>query len=114
MNEKADVDARQNVKEVIYSYLKWFLGAAFLAGLGSMAAYYANAFVPLSGFQIRIFQIFSLVLEVTSLGQCGYSIQTWGGTSLAEKLNQKLFAIVSSIGFFFIVFSFQLEALESI
>ena len=116
MNEEVDANASQNekIKEVGYSYLKWFFGAALLAGLGSVAAYYINASAPLSELPIRILQIFSLVLEATSLGQCGYSIQTWGGTSPAEKLNQKLFTIFSSIGFFFVVFSFQLEILPPI
>jgi uncharacterized membrane protein len=114
MSEKVDANQNEKIKEVGYAYLKWFLGAALLAGLGSVAAHYINAYAPLSALQIRILQVFSLVLEATSLGQCGYSIQTWGGTSPAEKLNQKLFAIFSSIGFLFIVFSFQLEILPPI
>lgn len=116
MSEKVDANASQNekIKEVGYSYLKCFFGTALLAGLGSVAANYVNVSAPLSGLQIRILQICSLVLEATSLGQCGYSIQTWRRTSPAEKLNQKLFKVFSSIGFFFIVFSLQLETLPPI
>ena len=91
-----------------------FFWATLLAIFGSSAAHYLNAFHSFSGLQIKLLQIFGLVLEAGSLGQCGYSIQTWGGTSPAEKLNQKLFAVFSGVGFFLIIFSFQLEASQPI
>jgi hypothetical protein len=107
------IDASEN-KEVFFSYLKWFIGLTVLASLGSVLAFYVNAAAPLSGLVIRILQIFGVILEATSLGQCGPSIQTWGGISPAEKLDQKLFMVFSSTGFFFIVFSFQLEPFQPI
>lgn len=116
MAEEVEVNTqkREKTKQVYVSYLKWFLGAGVLAIIGTIAAYLLNTSHPLSGFQIRVLQIFSLVLEAVSLGQCGYSIQTWGGVSPAEKLNQKLFTAFSSMGFFLIIFSFQLESLQSV
>ena len=73
MTEKVDISVqeKEKVKQVFVSYLKWFLGAAVLAILGTIGACFLNAFHPFSGLQIRIFQIFSLVLEAASLGQCG-------------------------------------------
>ena len=110
--EQVNEDAEQNRKtrEVWSSYLKWFTGAAALATFASILAYYLNIYLPFTNLQIRIFQIFGIVLEAASLGQCGYSIQTWGGVSPAEKLNGLLFTIFYSIGFFLIAFSFQLES----
>lgn len=102
-------EQKRKIKEVWSSYLKWFMGAAALAIFASILAYYLNICLPFTNLQIRIFQIFSTVLEAASLGQCGYNIQTWGGVSPAEKLNGLLFTIFSSIGFFLIAFSFQLE-----
>jgi hypothetical protein len=110
-NISTNSQQKETIRTVVYSYLKWFLAAAFLATIGASSAYYLNAFSPLSDFQVRMLQIFSPVLEAASLGQCGYSyIQTWGTSSPAEKLNQKLFTIFSAIGFFLITFAFQLEA----
>lgn len=115
MDKTSVITEQQNkVKQVCVSYLKWFLGAGVLAIIGTVGAYLLNTSYPLSGFQIKVLQIFSLVLEAGSLGQCGYSIQTWGGVSPAEKLNQKLFTLFSSIGFLLIIFSFQLESLQNV
>lgn len=111
MTEEVNQLQEEKIRKVYGSYLKWFLGAGLLAIMGAIGAYLLNSSYPLSGLQIRAIQIFSLVLEACSLGQCGYSIQTWGGVSPPEKLNQKLFTLVSSIGFFLIIFSLQLESL---
>jgi hypothetical protein len=106
-------EASQNkeaVKVVYLSYIKWFIGASLLALFASVLAYWANLHPFLTALQIRIIQIMSLVPEATALGQCGYNIQTWGGESPAEKLNGRLFTTLSAVGFFLIVFTFQLEA----
>lgn len=102
MTEKVDVNTqqREKIKQVYVSYLKWFLGSSLLAILGTIAAYLLNTSYPLSGNLIKFLQIFSSVVEMVSLGQCGYNIQTWGGVSPAERLNEKLFARISLIGFF--------------
>ena len=113
MTEKTslNIEQQKKINQVYISYLKWFIGSGCLAIMGTVAAYFLNIFYPLPGFLIKGLQIFSLVVEAASLGQCGYNIQTWGGISPAEKLNEKLFAGVSSIGFFLIIFSFKLEGL---
>jgi len=114
MAQKVEINPaqKQEVKQVALSYLKWFVGASLLAVLGTIGAWLLNVSFPLTGFQARFLQVFSCVLEVTSLGQCGYVIQTWGGASPAEKLNQKLFTMFSLLGFFLVIFSFQLESVQ--
>ena len=116
MTEYVNTSKKHNekIKEVWFSYLKWFMRAGILAFFASLAAHYLNIYLPCTGLQIRIIQIFSLVLEAGSLGQCGYGIQTWGEVSPAEKLNERLFTLFSSIGVFLIVFSFQLEPSQSV
>lgn len=102
------VEEHQRVKIVLFSYFKWFLGATTLAILASLAAYEANVLQPFTAMQIKFIQILSLLPEAAALGQSGY-IQSWGGDSPAEKLNEWLFTTLSSLGFFLMVFSFQLE-----
>jgi len=111
MSEETTISLEQQekVKLVIFSYIKWFLGTLVLGVLGTLSALFLNDACPLSEMQIRILQIFSLVLEATSFAQCGYSIQTWAGMSPAEQLNQRLFTLFASVGFFLVVFSYQLE-----
>ena len=104
----SDDDQRQ-VHLVWASYFKWFLFAALLAGGATLAAYYLNSVQVLTLWQIKGIQILSVLPEAAALGGCGYNIQAWGGQSKAEKLNEKLFIILSSVGFFFIVFAYQLE-----
>lgn len=107
---KQAIDEDQKVKVVLISYSKWFIGAATLAILASFAAYESNLYQPFSAFQIKVIQILSLLPEAAALGQSG-GIQTWGGKSTAERLNERLFTTLTSIGFFLMVFSFQLEVL---
>lgn len=102
--------SKEAVKTVCLSYSKWFVGASLLALFASILAYWVNLHLFLTALQIRIIQVGSLVPEATALGQCGYNIQTWGGESPAEKLNSRLFITLSAVGFFLIVFAFQLEA----
>ena len=59
--------------------------------------------------EIEILKHLSLAIEATSIGQFGYEIQTWCGTTYPENLNKMLYKTFALIGVFFIVFSFQLK-----
>lgn len=100
---------KEALKTVYRSYGMWFVGVSSLALLASISAYWINLHPFLTAMQIRMIQIMSLLPEATALGQCGYNIQTWGGQSPAEKLNGRLFTILSAVGFFLMVLTFQLE-----
>lgn len=104
-------EEKKKVKKVFSSYFAWFFLTTFLAVLGTVAAHFTNTAYALQEIQIKLIQILSLILEATSLGQYGYGIQTWGGESPAEKWNQRLFTFFSCVGFFLLVFSFQLKYL---
>lgn len=116
MTEQVNKNLEQNkkVKEVWSSYFKWFMYVAVLATFASILACYLNIYLSFTALQIRIIQILSIVLEAAPLGQRGHNIQTWSGVSPAEKLDGLLFIVLTSIGFFLIVFSFQLESPPSI
>ena len=105
-----EIESRQNVKMVWLSYFKWFVVVVVLAVLASILAECVNVYFSFTALTIKIIQISSLVIESTALGVRGHTILTWGGESPAEKLDGRLFMVFSALGFFLIIFSFQLQA----
>ncbi|MDJ0652066.1 MAG: hypothetical protein QNJ27_03580 [Simkaniaceae bacterium] len=104
-------DEKKRVRRVWLSYVTWFLVGFGLAYLAITVADFFNTFYLFPGLAIKILKIFGFALEAAALGQRGYDIRTWCGESSAEKLNEKLFVWVSSIGFVLVIFSFHLKSL---
>lgn len=97
---------------VYLSYVKCFCGAMVLAILGSLTATLLNELLPshlLTPRAVHLFQMFSLVLEATSLGQSEWNVQPSHHLSRADKINNRLFFFLSRFGFFLIICSYQLK-----
>lgn len=111
MTQEVSVNSQEEdaKKLVLASYFKWFLGSFFLICVAVFCALLANHYYPFSPISKNILQLFSILLTGSVLGKRGYDIQTWGGESSAEKLNDKIFLILSSIGFFLATFSYYLR-----
>ncbi len=98
------------IQNVIKSYCKAAIISFILICFIHCLAIWINTFHFFSKSFIQGFQSFSIIPIATSvLGQKGWEIQTYGGISPAEKMNQKLFKIISIIGFFLAVFAFHLK-----
>lgn len=95
-------------KNTVQSYVKTFTMLFLLAILATLLSYWINANYSLSNNVINYFQIFSLLVEATALGQCK-NIQTWGRVSPAEKLDERLHRFFTASGIFLIILSLQLE-----
>lgn len=96
-------------KFVLLSYLKWFLGACVLTLFAFVAVNLFKCYLmvnseKLSGFSV-LGQICGLIFMAGALGKRGYEIQTWGGKTPSEILNEKIFLFFSVLGFFISVFS---------
>lgn len=111
LSSQIEVNAEQKLKHkmVWFSFGKIFLLSAILAVCATSGAFWINSYLPLSGWLVRIFQILGATIEVTSLGQMGWKIQTWDGETPAEKLNSRLHTWFTLTGFSLLVFSYQLE-----
>jgi len=91
------------------SYWVGFLGSTIIVACSLLAAFIINRFFPLSELTIRLLQAFSVVPGSAALfGVRGWDIQTWGGKTPAEVLNQQLFKYLSAIGLFLPVLTFSL------
>ncbi|HSX10777.1 MAG TPA: hypothetical protein VLF94_03560 [Chlamydiales bacterium] len=100
------------VKEVLYSYGKFFICAVILAVVATSGALSVNYYWPLPSAAIRVLQILGAIIEVTALGNMGWELQTWNGNTLAERINSKLARCFSLVGFSVLVFSLQLIELS--
>lgn len=103
-----DDEQNSKVKDVWYFYLTSSLVIAALATFASTLAYYLNIYYPLTSLQIRILQIFGVAVVAAPFWN-RYSVPVREGASAAQKLNRRLLIACYSIGFFIIVFSFQLH-----
>ncbi len=91
------------------AYWVGFLGSTIIVACNLLAAFIINRFFPLSELTIRLLQAFSVVPGSAALfGVRGWDIQTWGGKTPAEVLNQQLFKYLSAIGLFLPVLTFSL------
>jgi len=111
MEQEVDlaIEKHEDLKVVRASYLRWFVWSAILAALASILAWSFKSFQEVTAMQIRFSYILTAITETTALGQLGVEIQTWGGTSPAERLNKKLYNIFTSTAIFLLIFSVQLE-----
>lgn len=93
-------------KLVINSYVK---AITFVAGLAFIAWLLAvNISWGSTTKLVKPLQIFSTILMGAALGKKGYDIQTWGGKTRAEKLNNRIFVVLSALGYFVLIFSLYL------
>ena len=96
------------------SYWVGFLGSAIIVACSLLAAFMIDRFFPLSELTIRLLQAFSVVPGSAALfGVRGWDIQTWGGKTPAEVLNQQLFKYFSAIGLFLPVLAFSLTPFDT-
>lgn len=96
------------------SYWVGFLGSTIIVGCSLLAAFLINRFFPQSELTIRLLQAFSVVPGSAALfGARGWDIQTWGGKTPAEVLNQQLFKYLSAIGLFLPVLAFSLTSFDT-
>ncbi|MBS1775022.1 MAG: hypothetical protein JSS64_01935 [Bacteroidetes bacterium] len=58
---------------------------------------------------VKIFGTLGLLLGASAIGQLGWEIQTWNGTSDAEKRNTQLFRIMYYFAIFFTALSLYLS-----
>lgn len=97
-------------KYVVKSYLIGFMGSIALTIFAYLLANCINSFHFLKEQTITLFQTISIIPTASALyGQCTWDIQSWNGDTPAEKLNQKLFKVFSTFGFFLGVLSFLLK-----
>lgn len=97
------------IKQVVMSYVKAILFVAWLTFIAYLLALYVNAHINYSIAEfVKQLQILSAILMGASLGKRGYEIQTWGGQTPAEKLNEKVFVVFSGLGYFILIFSLYL------
>jgi ABC-type sulfate transport system permease component len=107
VNETTKQD--DHLKLVKKSYWIGFLGSVIVVVCSLLAAFMINRFFPLNELTIHLMQAFSVVPGSAALfGVRGWDIQTWGGNTPAELLNQKLFTRLSAIGLFLPVMAFSL------
>lgn len=97
------------MQNVIKHYLFGFLATSGLVLFAHCCAKEANIFYDFSPKVIAWIEIFGWILGATSLYQLGWNIQSWGGKTQQEKLNQVLFKFFSIIGFFITVFTYFLK-----
>ena len=91
------------------SYLTGFLGSIGVVLLALLVSLLINKYYPLEESTIILLQAFSVVPgSATLFAVQGWDIQTWGGHSPAEHLNQKLFNRFSLAGLFLPVVAFSL------
>lgn len=108
VQEEKEVD---NVLIVKKSYLAGFFGSIGVVLLGLFTSFLINELYPLEDRTIKLLQAFSIVPgSATLFAVQGWDIQTWGGHSPAELLNQKLFTRFSIAGLFLPVMAFSLNS----
>lgn len=97
------------IKQVVVSYIKAILFVIGLTIIARILAMYINVYINCSSAEfVKGLQILSAILMGASLGKRGYEIQTWGGQTPAEKLNERMFIVLSALGYFILIFSLYL------
>jgi len=108
VQEEKQIDQLWVVKK---SYWTGFFGSIGVVLLGLLASFLINEFYPFADVTIRLWQAFSVVPgSATLFAVQGWDIQTFGGRSPAEFLNQKLFTCFSLVGLFLPVVAFSLHS----
>jgi hypothetical protein len=95
--------------QVALNYLGAAAWVALLFGLAWLSAFLAHRFVPvLVGNVARAlsFLLGSGLLLVATIGGLGWAIQSFGGNTPAELLNQSLFRRLSLSGAFLLIYDF--------
>jgi len=96
-----------------------YLGAVVVIGVGCAVAavttYFVNPNLSISQSTVTLFRIISACLFAAStLGRCGWSIQTWDGNSKNEQLNLKIFKTSYVLGFMLLIMSLVLNPTENL
>ncbi len=100
---------KENFKKVLFSYLKSFGIVLGLIIIGIITSFLANKLFKIDIKIIKFIRLFSAAFIGTALfGRLGWNLQTWCGTTPPEKLNNNLYKILYSIGFFFLILSVTL------
>src|SRR6516225_9313684 len=100
------------MKRVVLSYglaLCWVAAGVALAVIG--AHFINTARLPfVSDDLVRWMRVVTgLLFAAATLGRCGWSIQTWGGDSPAERWNTRIFRCLYLVGFALLVLSFLIK-----
>ena len=104
-----DTEKGHRVRQVVWSYFKMLMLGVGLTWLAIMLASYLNEFHPLLERYKTIFEYFGYVCWVTSLGENGLALLTWGRKSRAERFDKRMAQIVSLLGVFAFVFARELK-----
>jgi len=100
----------KRTKEIRKSHVKSFLTVLVVSLLGFFLAEYVNSCFAFSLFQIRVFRLISVVVVAWAvLSKLSWEIQSWGGESLPEQVNNYSFRLFYSLGIFMAVVSLFLE-----
>ncbi len=98
----------RGTQAVAWTYLRMLIVGLCLTGITIIVASWFNKFYPLSEMYKTMFEYSGYVCWVTSLGDKGLTLLTWGGTR-AERLDRRLAQLVSLLGVFAFVFSRELK-----
>ena len=96
---------------VLLFYVKALVYVAACLALGWLSATLARSRWPTLADSLThavVFLLGSGLLLVAAIGRLGWGIQTWGGDSPAERLDQRVFLVLSLLGTFLLVFEFFL------
>lgn len=96
------------VKRVRASYVKMLFYGVVVTLAAVMIAWIFNKFYPLTQGYTKLLEYMGYTCWSASLGMLGWEIQTWEGSSSAERLNQKLVKLFSLVGIFLFVLAREL------
>jgi len=100
----------QNSKIVLKGYFKAAIICIILGLLALLAAEYLNRHVYFSHSILQLFRLISVIPAAVGVyGIKGWELQTLGGDTPTERLNNRIPQVLMGIGFVFTIFTFGLE-----
>lgn len=94
------------MKDIFYGYLKSVGITLFLILFGMLFCFLIKKHIQNHFLVIQYIRLFSASFIAISLfGRLGWTIQTWGGKSKPEKINNIIYKVLYGLGFFFLIIS---------
>lgn len=94
---------------VIFNYIKAAVIVVGDFGAAWAFARWARKRLPLfrsKAIRVILFLVGTGALFVAGIGRLGWDIQTWSGSSPAERLDQSIFIILSAVGTFLLMLDY--------
>lgn len=108
--QRNSIKSQLNMKIVLKQYLGALLVVAVAISITCGVSYWVNPQLDIDTDVLKWVRLAAASLFAAStLGRCGWSIQTWGGSSSAEVLNLKLFKTFYVLGFCLLVLTLLLH-----